>query len=683
MLSTADEKDSAEDITYFREIIEDLSEEIRMLALLDSDIDETIFEIIEELVERTRLHSSSASLSPLTFGFAFQKIKFYKKLLELWPTRKGPPGPPGPQGERGPPGPPGIPGKQGKKGLPGKRGLKGYQGDRGSPGETGETGLRGSRGPRGLMGETGPPVSAACSCLYDDGSARRGGLYRTPRAHGKSFLSLTHDTIQHVEALILNPFLFVFLQGVVGPKGIKGVPGVSGPQGVAGKRGRRGDPGQIGLKDKPDQLEIPEFKEQRVPLESRDFLALKDRLGTTVSQEVQELMGHWDASVLRGKRAGKENKENQAFREKMDILDPLDPEEKRVSRAPWERKEQKEQLDPEVHQGLEDQKERKEIVENWESRDQQEKSGDVDDLENRDPGVFQASEEGRGNRASKEHRYMVLLAVPPPSHSPWLCWATCLLFRRCSCSARQWTAGGAVKWKAFNGWKSSAQAMRRSRLQMDHPPPDVGDACDLAKGTEEHPATSCKELRLCWPHLPDGYYHVDPNQGSPLDALLVFCNLTAGGATCISPVKSQGFTKMELRHPVNNGTVLWFSRLASELQFQYSSLTVVQLRFLRLHSRQAAQKLAVSCLPGVPDDARPCTHAAHVLGDNGQVLGLGDTLHWIMPAGGQTDGPQTSECLLEVSGSSVDLLPVRDLALFGHNEESLGFGFTLGPACFM
>ncbi|KAG2465739.1 G3ST2 sulfotransferase, partial [Polypterus senegalus] len=52
--------DSAEDITYFRERIEDLSEEITALAaLLDSDIDETIFEIIEEHTERTLLHSSS------------------------------------------------------------------------------------------------------------------------------------------------------------------------------------------------------------------------------------------------------------------------------------------------------------------------------------------------------------------------------------------------------------------------------------------------------------------------------------------------------------------------------------------------------------------------------------------------------------------------------------------------
>ncbi|KAG2466875.1 VTDB protein, partial [Polypterus senegalus] len=57
--------DSAEDITYFRERTEDLSEEITMLAaLLDSDVDETVFEIIEEQVERTLLHCSSGDAVP-------------------------------------------------------------------------------------------------------------------------------------------------------------------------------------------------------------------------------------------------------------------------------------------------------------------------------------------------------------------------------------------------------------------------------------------------------------------------------------------------------------------------------------------------------------------------------------------------------------------------------------------
>ncbi|KAG2457803.1 FGL1L protein, partial [Polypterus senegalus] len=74
MLTTADEMDSAKDLAYFRERIEDLSEETTMLAaLLDSDIDETIFENIEELVERTLLHSSSG---PATVETLSQQLTF-------------------------------------------------------------------------------------------------------------------------------------------------------------------------------------------------------------------------------------------------------------------------------------------------------------------------------------------------------------------------------------------------------------------------------------------------------------------------------------------------------------------------------------------------------------------------------------------------------------------------------
>lgn len=39
--------------------------------------------------------------------------------------------------------------------------------------------------------------------------------------------------------------------------------------------------------------------------------------------------------------------------------------------------------------------------------------------------------------------------------------------------------------------------------------------------------------------LPPGQYYIDPNQGSPQDALVAFCNFTAGGETCIAPVRNQ------------------------------------------------------------------------------------------------------------------------------------------------
>ncbi|NXJ12765.1 COBA2 protein, partial [Odontophorus gujanensis] len=39
--------------------------------------------------------------------------------------------------------------------------------------------------------------------------------------------------------------------------------------------------------------------------------------------------------------------------------------------------------------------------------------------------------------------------------------------------------------------------------------------------------------------IPTGHYYIDPNQGSPRDALMAFCNFTAGGETCIPPVHNQ------------------------------------------------------------------------------------------------------------------------------------------------
>jgi len=39
--------------------------------------------------------------------------------------------------------------------------------------------------------------------------------------------------------------------------------------------------------------------------------------------------------------------------------------------------------------------------------------------------------------------------------------------------------------------------------------------------------------------LLSGMYYIDPNQGSTADALLVYCNFSAGGQTCLSPLQPQ------------------------------------------------------------------------------------------------------------------------------------------------
>merc|ERR1712013_431250 len=43
-------------------------------------------------------------------------------------------------------------------------------------------------------------------------------------------------------------------------------------------------------------------------------------------------------------------------------------------------------------------------------------------------------------------------------------------------------------------------------------------------GQLETPARTCAELFKTWKHLPSGDYFIDPNEGSPADAILANCN---------------------------------------------------------------------------------------------------------------------------------------------------------------
>lgn len=51
-----------------------------------------------------------------------------------------------------------------------------------------------------------------------------------------------------------------------------------------------------------------------------------------------------------------------------------------------------------------------------------------------------------------------------------------------------------------------------------------------------HSASPAPSAPLC---IPTGHYYIDPNQGSPRDAFVAFCNFTAGAETCIPPVHNQ------------------------------------------------------------------------------------------------------------------------------------------------
>ncbi|KAE8294184.1 Sterol O-acyltransferase 1 [Larimichthys crocea] len=143
------------------------------------------------------------------------------------------------------------------------------------------------------------------------------------------------------------------------------------------------------------------------------------------------------------------------------------------------------------------------------------------------------------------------------------------------------------------------------------------------QGTKDDPATTCYELGLIHPHLNDGYFYMDPNQGCPYDALKVFCNFTAGGTTCIDPLQSQIKLSWEPEKEKSKMSIQWFSQQHDENKFEYAGVDVVQLRFLRLHSHTSFQHMTVSCTANqstTAGTANSANRVIHFLGDSGKEI---------------------------------------------------------------
>ncbi|KAL2092225.1 hypothetical protein ACEWY4_012023 [Coilia grayii] len=199
---------------------------------------------------------------------------------------------------------------------------------------------------------------------------------------------------------------------------------------------------------------------------------------------------------------------------------------------------------------------------------------------------------------------------------------------------------------------------------------------DPPEGTKEHPATTCLELWLSQPNFTSGMYYIDPNQGSPADALLVYCDLTSGGKTCLSPLLSQVPLRAWLKDSEAD-SFHWLSSKEGGFQFEYTESSVVQMRFLRLNSNLASQNITFTCQPGSRQGATE--RDIKFLADTRRQSYVG-SLHDCMPSEALDLGTQQS--VFQFETSDLDLLPIRDLALFGNSDLTEEFSFTVGPVCF-
>ncbi|XP_022105761.1 collagen alpha-1(V) chain-like isoform X2 [Acanthaster planci] len=216
---------------------------------------------------------------------------------------------------------------------------------------------------------------------------------------------------------------------------------------------------------------------------------------------------------------------------------------------------------------------------------------------------------------------------------------------------------------------TSLRALKEEMEQMKNP-----------IGSIKNPARTCKDLYLSHKDFPDGHYWVDPNQGCTKDALEVFCNMTAEGETCIYP-DQQGD---DLRGYRKSKPGSWFSETKSS-PLTYSSISTVQLTFLRLLSTHATQNFTYLCSRSVGWYDKEEGHfdkAIKLQGANEDEFGYGTLLEPTVLLDECKNKPGKGETVLFVNTTKLQQLPIIDFAAYDFGQRSQRFGYKAGPVCF-
>merc|ERR1712025_1018069 len=200
-------------------------------------------------------------------------------------------------------------------------------------------------------------------------------------------------------------------------------------------------------------------------------------------------------------------------------------------------------------------------------------------------------------------------------------------------------------------------------------------------GTRESPARTCQDLHYGHPQMKDGFYWIDPNLGMTDDAVKVYCNMSAGGETCVNPdVHASRMPKI----PWRKSTEGWYSTLRGGFRISYDSLGPVQLTFLRLMSSEAYQNFTYTCINSAAwydSSTGNLNNAIKLQGDNEDEFSPVENSPNILMDGCRAKRRE-SKTVFEVRTKKLGQLPLVDFYPIDYGKPHQAFGFEVGPVCF-
>lgn len=194
-------------------------------------------------------------------------------------------------------------------------------------------------------------------------------------------------------------------------------------------------------------------------------------------------------------------------------------------------------------------------------------------------------------------------------------------------------------------------------------------------GGKDDPARTCKELFEWFPQTASGDYWIDPNEGSHLDAVLVYCNQTTQ-ETCIYPQQ----TAMDRNKWVTSGKdrYMWaFRDIMGDENIEYAA-DIYQMKMMKLLSNNARQSITYNCM-----NSRALVK---ILADNDVEMDSQSKPNMrprvLLDECKDKKDDTFRQTIFQIDTDNVERLPIQDIAVYDVADANEQFGIEVGPVCF-
>ncbi|KAH9498243.1 Collagen alpha-1(III) chain [Bulinus truncatus] len=194
-------------------------------------------------------------------------------------------------------------------------------------------------------------------------------------------------------------------------------------------------------------------------------------------------------------------------------------------------------------------------------------------------------------------------------------------------------------------------------------------------GKRTSPGQTCRDIIRHNPDFKSGEYWIDPNEGSAMDAILVYCDFETE-ESCVT-AETKEFQQDRWTKVIKKGQY-FMEEINNGKEFVYQAHSQ-QVKFLQLLSTGARQTMIYDCLNTSPTGAKFTASTGEELDS---TEGRYKKSTYIDVYDDCRMDNQWHTATFSIRTNKTDILPLMDVLLYDIGQENQKFGIQVGHVCF-